>query len=366
MEANQAPGRKKLTLSLTELGVLVAATFLLVSLFSPLSARVVRERVAREEQGSPCIWNVHAIAVALRMYAADHDSRLPPSEHNEAAIQYFNTAPGGRGYASERCNRVDQANPYLRWPVVLDGYLRTRSVWSCPQARLEAGAEFIIGREDWLTYLAENEGLWGTGTGFCVADTTFPCGWGGWVTDSLIQRGLGSRETGAFVQSIAYNGSFSRDLDIRYVARPDSYVLVADGGALGEAFCTGTLSYPDLCALECGNSVCGWADWEVCTWAADCGLYDFAPNDGSFLQPTGWRDRFAPISLRSAYARHHGGVNVGFLDGHAQWVNSESLIDQSPTWSDPTRGTLRGYSNWGPTSDCGFVEETGGGVPTLY
>jgi hypothetical protein len=305
MAAYQPPDRKHSGLSPTELLVLVVAVFLLVSLFSPLSARLLRERVARDGQGGSCIWNIHAIAAALRMYASDHDFRLPPSEHDETAIQYFNTVPGGRSYGADRCNRVEQANPYLRWPVILDSYLRTRSVWSCSRARLEHAAEFIIAREDWLAYLVENEGAWGSGTGFCLASTTFPSGWGGSVTDSLAQQALGSQVTGALVQSIACNAVTNRDLDVRDIARPDSYVIVADGGALAEAFSTGALAYPDLCALECGNSTCGWADWEYCTWAADCGLYDFAPNDGSFLQPTGWRDQFLRTSLRSAYARHH-------------------------------------------------------------
>jgi prepilin-type processing-associated H-X9-DG protein len=366
MAAYQSPGRKHSALSPTELLVLLVATFLLVSLFSPLSTRLLRERVARDGQGGSCIWNIHAITAALRMYASDHDFRLPPLEHDETAIQYFDTRPGGSGSLSGDCQRVDQANPYLRWPVVLDSYLRTRSVWSCHQAQLEQGAAFIIGAEDWLSYLMANEGLWGTTTGFCIGITTYPSGWGGSVTDSLRQQTLASRATGAFVQSIGSNAWPNRDRDIRYIPRPDSYVLVADGGATVDMFSTGTLAYPDLCALECGNSVCGWVDWEICApWAAECGLYNIAPSDGSFLQPVRWQAQLGNTSLRAAYARHHGGVNVGFLDGHVAWVHSESLIDQSSTWSDPTRGTLRGYSNWGPTSDCEFTDLYPG-VPTLY
>ncbi len=357
--------RVGLTLSAAELLVLVLAVVLLVSLFAPVSARIRRPALTGGEQPTYCLWNVRAITAALRMYAADHDFRLPPSEHDETALQYFNTYPGGRGYRPIDCHRVDQANPYLRWPVVLDSYLPTRSVWSCSRARLEGGAEFIIGREDWLTFLMENEGAWGLGTGFCIATTTFPSGWGGTVTDSLRQGVLASRGTGAFVQSIATNAIANRDRDLRYISNPEVYVIVADGGAQLETFSTGTLAYPDLCALECGNSVCGWADWELCTWAAYCGLYNMAPNDGSFLPQLGLYRRLVGASLRSPYARHHRGVNLGFLDGHAQWVNSEWLIWQSPTAADPQRGTLRGYSNWGPTSDCGF-SQLFPGVRTLY
>ena len=61
----------------------------------------------------------------------------------------------------------------------------------------------------------------------------------------------------------------------RAAALPDPkwFVICADGGAQVDRFYTGTLAYPDICALECGNEECGWVDWEECTWAADCGLW---------------------------------------------------------------------------------------------
>jgi prepilin-type processing-associated H-X9-DG protein len=43
----------------------------------------------------------------------------------------------------------------------------------------------------------------------------------------------------------------------------------------------------------------------------------YAPNNGAFLRDP---------SLRNPYSRHLGGVNLGFLDGHAAWWHSERLI----------------------------------------
>jgi prepilin-type processing-associated H-X9-DG protein len=133
---------------------------------------------------------------------------------------------------------------------------------------------------------------------------------------------------------------------------PVNYYLVGDGGArTAYVLGIGIAAYPDICALECGNEVCGSADWEACaSWGADCGLYYIAPNDGSFLADPG---------LRKPYARHFGGVNCGFLDGHAQWINSEELIRKVRD------GYITQLQAWGPTSDCGFAD-IHPGVPTIW
>jgi len=111
----------------------------------------------------------------------------------------------------------------------------------------------------------------------------------------------------------------------------DAGVQTAEVGGLGIA------AFPDLCALECsGRGGCGWADWDYCTWAADCGLYNVAPNNGAFLTNG---------ELRKRYARHLGGVNAGFLDGHAQWIHSDRFVKMYE------EGDLEGVDPWGPTSD---------------
>jgi prepilin-type processing-associated H-X9-DG protein len=99
-------------------------------------------------------------------------------------------------------------------------------------------------------------------------------------------------------------------------------------------------AYPDICCLGC-SGVCSWVSWELCTWAADCGLYQQAPNDGSFITNP---------ELRKPYARHLGGVNLGFLDGHAAWWASERIITACG------EGDLGGLWFWAPTSaDASWV-----------
>jgi len=325
-----------------------------------------------------CLGNVKSICTAIRMYMGDHDGALPPRETRAEVLDYFNTAPGGMlghrangeaGIVMMSCPTVQDANPYLKWPVILEPYLESRDVWRCPAARMEKSATFINGGKDWLGHLMECEGQWGnvsleSGTFLCIRDS-YPAGWGGDVTDSLSQQQMpipgGPPASGAepanevFRLSIAANTA-AADLRPEELGDASVFVICADAGSQGGSFGTGTLAYPDVCALECANEACGWVDWEECSWAADCGLYNFAPSDGSFLRNP---------ELRKPRARHRGGVNLGFLDGHAAWFASEDVIAQSPSKGDPDRGRLRGYGPDGPTSDCDFTEDNPG-VPTLY
>jgi prepilin-type processing-associated H-X9-DG protein len=127
-------------------------------------------------------------------------------------------------------------------------------------------------------------------------------------------------------------------------------VICADGGATADNFCTGTLAYPDLCHLECAGPGDWEADWENCPWSRACGAIGAMKTDPG---------------LRKPYARHYGGVNIGFLDGHARWMHSEAVIAEAPSHGDRNRGRLRGFGPWGPTSDVDWYDYSDG-VPPLY
>jgi prepilin-type N-terminal cleavage/methylation domain-containing protein/prepilin-type processing-associated H-X9-DG protein len=338
-------GRKGFTLS--ELLVVIAIIGILAAMVFPVFAR------ARESaRKAVCLSNVKNIALAIQMYLADNNDTLPPDEHRTEAIFYFQTVPGGHtsrsyeyGDLSDRCNRDVQANPYMAWMVILDEYVKNREVWSCPSARVENGAQFIVPGPDWLSYLRSWEGTWGTGTdvgGPCAV--AFPPGWGGVITDSCAQReGWWDNENPyhkAFHASIGVASHY--DMKLVEVQDPVNFYICGDGGVqVCQLTGLGIAAYPDICCLECSD-VCGWADWEYCTWAADCGLYSIAPNDGSFL---------ANPELRKPYSRHLGGVNVGFLDGHASWLNSDLLVKKV------AEGDIEGISSWGPNSQDEWVME---------
>jgi len=334
--------------TLIELLVVIAIIGILAAMVFPVFAR------ARESaRKAVCLSNVKNIALAIQMYLADNNDTLPPDETRREAIEYWQTVPGGHssrsydvGDMTDRCNRDVQGNPYLVWAVILDEYIKNRDVWRCPSAKVQNGAAFImaIGLPDYLTRWKTTEGTWGKNaddlSGPCAI--AWPNGWGGTVTDSIEQRRLGtggadqsdSDALKCFVQGIGTNAQYG--LKLVEVQDPVRYYICGDGG-VQTAQLTGLeiAAYPDICQLGC-SAICGWSDWEICTWAADCGLYNQAPNDGSFVVNT---------ELRKPYARHMGGVNVGFLDGHAQWIHSERIYTM---YND---GDLLGLDRWSPSSD---------------
>jgi len=339
--------RRRKGFTLIELLVVIAIIGILAAMVFPVFAR------ARESaRKAVCLSNVKNISLAFQMYLADNNDTLPPHEHRTEVILYFQTVPGGHtsrsydyGDLNDRCNRDVQSNPYLRWAVVLDEYIKNREVWRCPSARLENGAGWIVPGPDWLGYLQATEGSWGTGQdggGPCYV--AWPTGWGGDVTDSIAQQRIAVWATSVsgvkpFIQSIGTNAQYG--LKIVEVDDPTNYYICGDGGAQTDQLTgVGIAGYPDICCLECANEVCGWVDWEYCTWAVDCGLYDIAPNDGSFLRSP---------ELRKPYARHFGGVNIGFLDGHAMWWNSQRLVEAVRD------GDLDGIGPWGPTADTPYI-----------
>jgi prepilin-type processing-associated H-X9-DG protein len=121
----------------------------------------------------------------------------------------------------------------------------------------------------------------------------------------------------------------------------------------------GNTAYPDVCALDC--AMCDaiqyddWWDWEDCAEWVEPGC-----------KPVfGYPEMIADPSLRNPFARHLGGVNLGFLDGHAAWWHSERLLAKiSEGRGDDMMGLS--YAQWsGPASWC-VLEETGTQYPTLF
>src|SRR5574340_13956 len=102
--------------TLIELLVVIAIIGILAAMLFPVFARA-RES-ARKTQ---CLANVKNIAIAINMYLTDYDS-LPPKEHRTEVIDAF----------GDDCQYSTGANPYLRWPVIFDDYVKNRQVWSCP------------------------------------------------------------------------------------------------------------------------------------------------------------------------------------------------------------------------------------------
>ncbi len=309
----------------------------------------------------------------------DNNDTLFPSEHRQDVADYFNTSPGGGTHwgNDEDCQQANgRANPYLRPAVILDEYTKNRDVWRCPSAKNVIGPYCITPGPDWLAYLKSTEGQWGADTPICIKDNVFPPGWGGEVTDSIAQQRVpvgwpqaSNAANKVFIMGIGLN-IIEPGLKLAAVQDAASSIICGDAGFYPDWMSPGLLAYPDLCALECGNCW-SWVDWEVRASDSDgCSAYlttpdcwqIIAPLDGSFLRDP---------NLRKRFARHLGGSNMGFLDGHATWMSSENFLakfreeaGKANTPGDPTDLSAMGMYIWGPEDTEGYC--AGWGAVTLY
>jgi prepilin-type N-terminal cleavage/methylation domain-containing protein/prepilin-type processing-associated H-X9-DG protein len=359
--------RNRRGFTLIELLVVIAIIGILAAMVFPVFAR------ARESARKVvCLSNVKNIALAVQMYLADNNDTLFPPEHRQEVYDFMDAAPGGGN--GEDCltwpKFAKWGNPFLKEVVILDEYVKNRDVWRCPSAKVQGGANFILPMQDWLGYLRATQGSWGEASDilgpFCI--TAWPPGWGGDVTDSILQQRLAGAETGnkwpamsgaaahkAFAMSIGLQNDYqqgageegvSRALKLVEVDDPVNYVIIAEAGvAAYEPNSFALAAYPDLCCTPCsgiqgpvwyGDVSCPTGDYcdEVCfnlrahgAWAAD-------PN------------------LQKASARHLGGSNLGFLDGHAAWLNAQRILNMGQ------EGELTGLSVW--------CEGTGGAGHASY
>jgi prepilin-type N-terminal cleavage/methylation domain-containing protein/prepilin-type processing-associated H-X9-DG protein len=352
-------GTRRRGFTLIELLVVIAIIGILAAMVFPVFAR------ARESaRKAVCLSNVKNIALAIQMYLADNNDTLPPKESRPEVQEWFDvkgwTQWGDGGWSCTETPGL--ANPYLNWVVVLDEYIKNRDVWRCPSAKVEVIPGLIYGAPDWFSQVQENADLFPETLCFY---NSFPRGWGGTVTDTFAQLGGLSAATGyggfsaekQFVQSITTNQTTCRGMKLVSVEDTVRFVIAGDSSAESSTMNAGNTAYPDICTLICSQDVCNGdgGGWELMAEDDCCGpAYSlYAPYNGAFLSSP---------DLRKPYARHLGGVNLGFLDGHASWINSEALITRVRD------GDIAGIGEALPNSTCdgGYFPATYPGEPTLY
>jgi prepilin-type N-terminal cleavage/methylation domain-containing protein/prepilin-type processing-associated H-X9-DG protein len=336
----KGPVSRRRGFTLIELLVVIAIIGILASMVFPVFARA--REAARK---AVCLSNVKNVALAVQMYLADNNDTLPPEEHRRDVKQYFHAVAGGGDWAWD-CPNSTIINPYLRWAVILDEYVKNRDVWQCPSARMYGGAWTII----------PGPGAWGWDVDICPRyGGGWPVGWGGEVTDSLLQQRYASQLAGirgdaahkAFVQSIGCpENPMNYGLKLVRVQDPAWFVIVGDIGT-HVLYQTGVeFAYPDMCEMGClcdQDADRQW-NWDNCPWTQDC------------LAPVA--DKRDP-AWRSRQARHLGGVNLGFLDGHASWSNSERMLTELPKW--PSQSAFD--NSWpNPTVAYGQIK----GLPIMW
>ncbi len=366
--------RRSRGFTLIELLVVIAIIGILAAMVFPVFAR------ARESaRKAVCLSNVKNIALAIQMYLADNNDCFPCYESRQEAYDFFATGPGG-GDPDEDCHDVwwivNLTNPYLRWPVVLDEYVKNRDVWQCPSAKSVAAASFIVPGPDWLGYLMAHQGEWGDAQdiGGCY-HMTFPPGWGGDVTDSILQQrnaGMGDRfdmlpgAIKTFVQGYAVGEENFADVKLVSLQDPVHVPVIADGGMSPSWLSIGTMAYPDICCAECGGVQITYGEWggeNDCpdgTYCEDCMAHHTIHT---------WYRADDPDAARKQTARHLGGVNIGWADGHASWVASQRLCAMSDDEEIEAVGwicTGPPGQGWGGTNPVTFRNECGDIPPGTY
>ncbi len=281
------------------------------------------------------------IAIGFQMYLADYD-RFPPNLSESAYNNVEELLATANADRDDMCQgRAAQSNPYLRWPVILDEYVKNREVWNCPSANWMEGFDVVFdpgGADGWAHWFADHPfSGWDGQYLYHPCMTYFPTGWGGTVTDSVTQfsevsylgGGYDSVE-GQFGGSIGVKESYSTDVKTSQINDPARYVVCGD--STSPQMWNARLDAWQVCAVQ------GCADWANCTWTQTCGI-----SQDNFKQF--WTD----ASYRSKYTRHLGGINIGFADGHASWMNSEAYMNDAPhsscpncNWPPPVKGTLEG------------------------
>jgi prepilin-type N-terminal cleavage/methylation domain-containing protein/prepilin-type processing-associated H-X9-DG protein len=311
------PFRRRKGFTLIELLVVIAIIGILAAMLFPVFARA-RES-ARKIQ---CLSNVKNIAMAFQMYLTDYDA-FPPYLSDGSYNDVYDlllTANAGR---SDMCQyRAFQSDPYLRWPVILDEYIKNRDVWNCPSATWMEGFDVVYdpgGAYGWARWFAahpfsgwDGEYLYHPCMGY------FPTGWGGTVTDSVTQfvevsyLGVGyTQANGVFGGSIGTEEGNDVGLKVSQINNASNFVVCGDSAS--QQMWTARLDVWQVCAVG------GCADWQNCDWTRTCGI-------SADVAKQFWSDP----SFRSKYTRHLGGSNFGFADGHAKWWNAEAYINAVP------------------------------------
>jgi prepilin-type N-terminal cleavage/methylation domain-containing protein/prepilin-type processing-associated H-X9-DG protein len=302
--------RRRKGFTLIELLVVIAIIAILAAMLFPVFARA-RES-ARKIQ---CLSNVKNLAMAFQLYFTDFD-RYPPAEHNPQVIQYLTDK--GCTLTPGCCTYATGANPYLRWPVILDEYVKNRDVWRCPSAKMVGGAERVWGQPDWFKEMQAN---WPT----CICEETWPPGWAGTVTDTqaLVGGCPGPKATvdqGAteidYSDTHAVYGELEKKLS--QIDDPSRTLILAEKGRHEYFDRIEQVAYPEACRICWGEIIdgnCHGADWVNCSETQACGVP--TAQISNFWNDPSWRSQFT---------RHLGGNNLGFTDGHAAWWPADAIL----------------------------------------
>ncbi len=266
--------------------------------------------------------------MAFQMYFTDYD-RYPPREHNPEVIQFFNDA--GCDTTPGCCTYPTNVNPYLRWQVCIDEYVKNRDIWRCPSAQWVHAAARVWGQANWFQELQSN--------GFtCACEEAWPPGWAGTVTDNLglvdgcpgVDGNSATVDQGAteldYCDTHGVYGEVEKKLSA--IDDPAKTVVIAEKGISGYFDDIVQVAYPEICRVI----------WDrVVDRPDNCGGNGEPPQEVTSDQINAfWTDP----SWRNKFTRHLGGNNIGFADGHAAWMAADAMIAAANAGQLPPLGPM--------------------------
>lgn len=268
---------------------LSGAATLALSLAALFALGVSLAASARQSARQVCFSNLARLAQATLLYVADNDGSFPP--HQSPIAPY--TCEWG----------ADNANPWLRWPVVLEEYVPDRSVYLCRGVEIPGLGHAVATRPSWIATQPITTKGWPDGP----CGSVWPPGWGGSVTDSAVQGPCLDATRFRCTVGAAIGELGGRRLSA--LAEPRDHVMWADSSRMWLKL--GSVLWANACRVDCADLE-DKADWANCPWSQRCGAAEeFATNP----------------ERRAAFARHDGGSNIAFLDGHVEWRSVDQMID---------------------------------------
>jgi len=259
---------RKRGFTLIELLVVIAIIGILAAMLFPVFARA-REAARR----AVCLNNIKQMTLGMLMYLNDYDEMFPSRVTDDPT----NAAAG-----VEASSKAEWANPWQRWFIKVDPYIKDRSVFACPSAKLvelARGVDRIIA--DYDTDCLGNP--------IRAGHIPFTCDW------------IGTEI------SIGYNHELE-DKRLANVTRTSQYIMCGD--------CTNPFR-PHLSNFVFADNCCG-ACMCPSTWVYPLPWPSEIQANATVAGYTQWIDDNA--------MRHNGGTNLGFVDGHAKYFKGWAIV----------------------------------------